>query len=203
MKKKSDVKVIFFILLYRLYILHITLYKMSAKFYGRIIQSKQDDYNTPLEGWKDILQYIPKDTELWLPFYNDGSAKDVLGDLGYKNVYHEKRNFYDYDHDGLVIDNPPYYDKVKIIKKLYERGKPFSLLLPMETIERQYFSKYTKDFQLIIPVKRYNYVESGTKTSPFKSCWFCWRMQKYLKTNDNLIFLKKKKSEHSIEKNNK
>jgi hypothetical protein len=158
-------------------------------FYGRVQQSIQDNYNTPIDGWKDILQYIPKETPLWLPFYNDGSAKKLLNKLGYKNVYHEKRDFYKYDNDGLVLDNPPYYDKVKVIKKLFDRGKPFSLLLPMETIERKYFKDFTKNFQLIIPNKRYNYSETGKKNSPFKSCWFCWGMEKLLKKNDKLIFL--------------
>lgn len=158
-------------------------------FTGRVKTTIQDSYNTPIDGWKDILQYIPKKTSLWLPFYNDGSAKTLLNKLGYSNVYHEERDFFTYDNDGLVLDNPPYSNKCKVIKTLFDRGKPFALLYPMETMERKYFKQFIKGFQLVIPKKRYNYSESKKKNSPFKSCWFCWGMETLLKTKDKLIFL--------------
>jgi len=161
-------------------------------FNGRVSLSIQDKYNTPKNAWEDILQYIPKTQALWLPFYHDGSAKAVVESLGYTNVYHEHRDFFTYDNEGLCIDNPPFSIKEKIIKKLMLRNKPFSLLLPLDTLERKYMKKYIQDLQIVIPASRYSYVEdTDDKKSkpPFKSCWFCWNMQEFLQTNEKLIFL--------------
>ena len=167
----------------------------TPNFCGRVHTTAQDNYNTPVKGWVDILKFIPKDQPLWLPFYNDGSAKLLLKKLGYENVYHEKKDFFTYDNDGLVLDNPPYYHKKKFIQKLFDRGKPFALLFPLETMERKYFKGFKKNFQIVIPSVRYCYADEaaargGDKNHvPFKSCWFCWGMSEFLKTKDQLIFL--------------
>lgn len=151
--------------------------------------SKRDNLNTPKDGWEDILQYINTDTKLWLPFYNDGTAKTILEEMGYKNVIHLNKDFYSYDiSDALVIDNPPFSHKQRIIKKLYD-GRSFALLLPTDTLGRQYLKKYEKGFQLVIPHKRYNFMENSKYAVPFKSCWFCWNMEKYLKTTKRIIWL--------------
>lgn len=150
---------------------------------------QDDNYNTPVEGWKDIMQFIEnKNSKIWLPFYNDGSAKKILLDLGFKNIYHENIDFFTYTlEDYILIDNPPYSIKEKIIKRLYDMKISFSLLLPIDTLERKYFVKYTENLQLVIPKIRYIYKE-GAKNPPFKSCWFCWNMKEYL-PNKQLIFL--------------
>lgn len=150
--------------------------------------TKNNNYNTPINGWKDILQFIDKSDKLWLPFYNDGKAKEYLNDLSFNNVIHINKDFFKYDiSNALVIDNPPYSIKEKIIKKLYT-GRSFSLLLPLDTLERKYMKKYLDGFQLVIPSYRYNYKE-GKKSIPFKSCWFCWNFQNKLGTNDKIIWL--------------
>tara|TARA_R100000951_G_scaffold86729_1_gene74447 strand:+ start:494 stop:970 length:477 start_codon:yes stop_codon:yes gene_type:complete len=155
-----------------------------------VCKSKEsnDKRNTPIDAWEDILQFIDKKEKLWLPFYNDGGCKKILNDLSYNNVVHINKDFFTYDiSDGLVIDNPPYSIKEKIIKKLYT-GRRFSLLLPLVTMERKYMKKYLDGFQLVIPSYRYNYI--GKKGQcPFKSCWFCWNLQKELKTEDKIIWL--------------
>ena len=163
--------------------------KSNVYFWNKTKIKDRNHYTTPKEGWEDILKYIPKDTPLWLPFYNEGQAKNILVELGYNDVYHENMDFFQYDMpDRLVIDNPPYDAKKKIIDKLYKRGKPFALLLPLVTLERKYMKGFLNKFQMIIPAIRYTYVDANT-APPFKSCWFCWGMQEYLNTNDKLIFL--------------
>tara|TARA_R110000772_G_scaffold230733_1_gene341478 strand:- start:1039 stop:1515 length:477 start_codon:yes stop_codon:yes gene_type:complete len=156
-------------------------------FNGRVKTSKQDNYNTPKNAWLDILQFFKKDVKLWCPFYNDGTAKTILNSLGYVDVYHEKRDFFEYElSDRIVCDNPPYSIKDVIICKLFGKYK-FCLLLPLDTLERKYMLKYKKGLQLVIPNNRYEYKEGSH--CPFKSCWFCWGMEEDLKTKDQLIFL--------------
>lgn len=158
-------------------------------FQGRIKTSKADHYNTPLEGWSDIMQFIPKETKIWCPFYNDGTAKKILKDLEYNNVYHENEDFFTYYlDDHICIDNPPFSIKDKIIGTLYEKKKPFSLLLPFDTLERKYLFKYQEGLQIVIPKNRYRYTANANNNPPFKSVWLCWNFQKYL-GNKELIFL--------------
>ena len=158
-------------------------------FTGRVITTKQDNYNTPKNGWEDIMQYVEdKNKKIWLPFYNDGKCKEILNEMGYTNIIHEDKDFFTYEvENAIVIDNPPYSCKEKVIEKLFKMKIPFSLLLPLETIERKYFKKYINGFQLVIPNVRYEYTDKKGGV-PFKSCWFCWNMQNYL-PNKELIFL--------------
>jgi len=147
-----------------------------------------DNRNTPINAWKDILQFIDKKERIWCPFYNDGSCKELINSLGFKNVIHENKDFYTYDvSDCICIDNPPFSEKEKIIKKLYD-GRKFSLLLPLDTMERKYMKQYLNGFQLVIPAVRYSFI-SNKKQPPFKTCWFCWNMENELNTQDKIIWL--------------
>ena len=147
---------------------------------------KADNYNTPEGAWRDILQFIPLDKKLWLPFYNDGTAKCIISKLGYESIHYNK-DFFSYvaDNEYLLIDNPPYSIKDSVLEKCFKISRPFCLLLPLDTIERKYFKKYTKGLQIIIPDSRYKYSKSSP---PFKSVWCCWGMSQYI-GNEQLIFL--------------
>ena len=155
---------------------------------GKIVP--KDDYNTPLCAWKDMLQFINKREKLWLPFYNDGSCKELVKNLGY-NIIHFNKDFYTYDiSDALIIDNPPYNKKEKILEKLLKDtpNRRISLLLPIGTLERKYLRKYNTNLQVVIPNKYYSFIESG-KPAPFMTCWFCWNLQKELGTTEKLIWI--------------
>ena len=157
------------------------------EFNGRVLTNKMDDYNTPKEGWEDILQFIDKTEPLWLPFYNDGTAKKIVNKLGYENVYHENKDFFTYYlDDRILIDNPPFSLKKEIIEICFKKGKKFALLLPFDTIERKYFKKWKNGLQIIVPNNRYKYIE-GNSQPPFKSIWLCWNMK--IRNNEQLIFL--------------
>ena len=157
-------------------------------FSNNITWLEKDDYTTPEEAWKDILHYFDLNSKIWLPFYLDGTAKQIVEYLGYKNIYHEKRDFYNYDVEGaLIIDNPPYADKKLVIETCKMRGIPFALLLPLHTLERNYVYG-DKDLQILIKKGKYRFRE-GSMSPPFKACWFCWGMQKYLNTEDTIIWI--------------
>tara|TARA_R110002096_G_scaffold29466_3_gene88610 strand:- start:237 stop:716 length:480 start_codon:yes stop_codon:yes gene_type:complete len=154
---------------------------------GRVLFGKMDNYNTPVEGWEDVLQFVDKQTPLWLPFFNDGSAKELVKGLGYNDVFHEDRDYFTYwENDRILIDNPPFSLKRVVIDYAWEKKKPFCLLLPLDTLERKYFKKYVKGLQIIIPAKRYSYTDDKV-SPPFKSVWFCWGMN--IQNNEMMIFL--------------
>ena len=65
-------------------------------------------------------------------------------------------------------------------------NKPFCVLLPVETLGRQYMRDHfvSLDYSLVdivIPRRRIQYTSSkpGVKmNSPFHSVWFCYKMEK-------------------------
>ena len=160
---------------------------------------KQDNYNTPANAWEDILQFIKKERKLWLPFYNDGGCLKMLYDMSYNNVVHLDKDYFSYDiSDALIIDNPMWSRKREIMDRIIKEERKCALLLPLDTMERKYFKKYLKNFQIVIPLVRYRY-ESNYNTfknlatqkcsPPFKSCWFCWNMEDELNSKEKIIWL--------------
>ena len=144
-----------------------------------------DDYNTPQNAWEDILPYVPKGSKLWLPFYNDGSAKALLLELGCQNVFHENVDFFNYEPESwdVLVDNPPFSVKRALLKRCLAFKKPVALLMPLDTLERNYFATMVRDqdFTLLIPKVRYKYV----KYPPFRSCWFLFNFN----MRDTIIWL--------------
>jgi len=131
-----------------------------------------DNFNTPLAAWLLAEKYLNiKNKKVWCPFYNDGNLT-----CPYENRIHSKRDFFSYEPDQYecVIDNPPYSIKKDVINKLLENGKPFALLIPLDTIIRRYFvNGDLKDFTIIIPKTIYKF-KGETKTITVNTAWFCW-----------------------------
>ena len=93
-----------------------------------------DHFETPKQSYADILPLLDSigrtlsltraNLILYDPFYCDGLAKIQLQSLGFKQVQHEKRDFYRDIRDKTVprhhimITNPPYSDdhKERIVK---------------------------------------------------------------------------------------
>ena len=139
-------------------------------------REKRDDYSTPIEAFQLIFKYVDKTKKIWFPFFNDGSLVNHLETLGV-NYIHEDKDFFTYEPDfEILIDNPPYSIKQKVFERCIALDKPFALLVPMDTLDRQYFSRLfkDKDITIIIPINRYNFVSNEKKlTPPFKCIWIC------------------------------
>jgi len=144
-----------------------------------------DDYITGEYIWDEIAPYIPKDKTISMPFYADGSCGKYLRSLGF-TVIHKDEDFFEFDRGDVVVDNPPYDKKKQVIEKLYERNKPFMLLVPVSTLCYQYTHKL-KDVQIIIHKKRPKFIKYNKKlkikdkdwkkkSSPFETIWLCYKM---------------------------
>jgi hypothetical protein len=136
---------------------------------------KNDNYTTHESAFNLLFSYINvKDKKVWFPFYNEGIINSYKFDC---DIIHNQSDFFEtkveYDY---IIDNPPYSIKQKVFERCIELGKPFALLVPIDTLERQYISKLfkDKDFTIIIPKERFNFLNNNVKTTmAFKTCWFC------------------------------
>lgn len=163
-----------------------------------------DCFETPLNAYQDVQHLIeflaPQDKNidsvcLYDPYYCNGRTAVLLREhLGYKNVVHEKRDFYaDIRNDeipayDILITNPPYSDthKTKCLdycfQQLRSSSRPFLLLMPAYTASKQYFRNFLKDDEddeeviYIVPDQDYQYEHpenTGKEESPFASLWFC------------------------------
>lgn len=133
---------------------------------------KTDDYSTPVEAYELLFNYIPRDKTNWDPFYCDGLL-NVPTDTTF---IHKNKDFFTYEPTkyDFIVSNPPYSIKQKVFERCETIGKPYALLVPFDSIERQYMNNImkTKDVSVIIPKTRYKFNENKF-TPPFKAVWVC------------------------------
>ena len=144
------------------------------------IDKSSDNYITNKEDWERIKQFIPKDKQIWAPFYCDGKQKEYFAEMGF-DIIHEDEDFFENNKGDIIIDNPPFSKKKEILKRLKELDKPFILVCPSMLLSYKYFQEDFKDnIQIIIPHKRVNFrhLESTKKnySPPFASFFFCYKM---------------------------
>ena len=128
-----------------------------------------NDYETPVKVWEAVKPFLPKDKQIWLPFYCNGRAKEWFNKNDF-NTIHDQDDFWHSNKGDCIIDNPPYMikgmtlTKSKIIQRLKHINKPFMLLLPTTTLQTKYFKElFDKDIQLLIPPGKYNFLKDDLK----------------------------------------
>ena len=135
-----------------------------------------DNYETTKEAFNMLFKYVKvePDKKVWFPFYCNGLIDTYDFDF---NAIYTKTDFFETNIEfDYIIDNPPYKIKQKVFERCIELGKPFILLVAIDTLERQYICKLLKDtdFTIIIPKSRFKFINNGTSvTMPFKTCFFC------------------------------
>lgn len=76
----------------------------------------------------------------------------------------------------MIITNPPYSLKDEFIKKCYEYGKPFCLLLPLTSLEGikrgEMFRK--NGIELVVLDKRIDF--NGKGKNWYNTSWFCYKV---------------------------
>lgn len=148
--------------------------------------SNSDNVYTPYYAVEPIVKYIPKTFVIWCPFDLEWSAYvQTFKANGYKVIYSHiamGQDFFDYypeQYFDCIISNPPFSIKDKILKRLYEIGKPFAMLLPLNCLQGQSRYKCFKNgIQLLAFDKRIDYHTNEnfltyTKGNHFSSVYFC------------------------------
>jgi hypothetical protein len=164
----------------------------------RIKMNRSNDewYSTP-SSWDKILPYINKNKKIFEPFYGGGHTFKYFKKNGYKVIGNKSLDFFDdksnkyFKKCDMIVTNPPFSTKYKILKRLVEFKKPFILILPLHCINtlsfRKSFNDDMSDVSVMIPKGRLKFIQKGVlKKSPsFESCFVCWKID----TCDKLIFL--------------
>jgi hypothetical protein len=154
---------------------------------------KNDEYYTPEWVWDCLKDYIPKDKIIWEAFRNENElstrSADYLRKLGF-SVLNPLCNFFDNNLGDIVVSNPPFSLKEKVLKYLIEKEKPFILILPNIILNTKYFieiAKNNKDIQILILPKRVDFIkENETKSqSTFHTLIVAYKMN----YKERLIFV--------------
>lgn len=157
-----------------------------------------DEVYTPQYAIKPLIRYIDyfnndqfietPDRDMltiWCPFdEEDSNFVIMLREAGFKVIrshIKDGQDFFTYEPDepyDLIVSNPPFSLKDKILKRLDELNKPYAMLLPLPTLQGQKRFEYVKKCQAIIFDKRINYYKNKEtkeiqKGVAFASIYLC------------------------------
>lgn len=153
---------------------------------GYLKSDKEDsELYTPAFAVDPIIKYLPKDKVIWCPFSEEWSMfYQRLKEDGFNVVrssLSEGKDFFTYEPDkwDLIIDNPPFSIKDKVLERLYLFNKPFAVLLPLNSLQGKTRYKYfSQGIQLLSFDARVSYhdrehMDKPVKGSPFATAYFC------------------------------
>lgn len=144
-----------------------------------------DEVFTPFYAVEPILKYLPRDKVIWLPFDEEWSAfYQLLKENDFEVIrssLNENQDFLFYTPEtfDVIVSNPPFSKKDKILDRVVELGRPFMLLLPLATLQgKRRFSCFQEGIQLLSFDSRIDYHTNGnfdeyTAGSHFASAYFC------------------------------
>jgi hypothetical protein len=142
-----------------------------------------DRCQTPAYAIEPLRPYLKPGWRIWEPASGDGMIVTTLQEWGHKVIAGDilkGSDFFQYDPGddyNAQITNPPYSIKYRWLERCYNLGKPFALLLPVETLgaksAQDLFVGY--DVEVILLDKRVNFKmpNAGWKESSaqFPTCW--------------------------------
>ena len=149
-------------------------------------QGNNDECYTPRYGVIPILEFLPKDKTIWCPFDTEESEYvKVLRENGYKVIcshISNNQDFYIYEPSDwdIIVSNPPFTGKRKIVERALSFKKPFALLLPLtwlnDSAPKQLFKD--KDLQLLMFDKRIKFTNNGKVENKitFSSAYYCYNL---------------------------
>lgn len=141
---------------------------------------------TPFYAVEPIIKYIPKSMKIWCPFDKGWSAfVQSFKESGYNvtnsHIDEGGGDFFQFspnDYD-IIVSNPPFKNKDKVLQRLYELNKPFAILLPLNSLQGTSRYKYFKrGIQLLSFDQRIGYhntqsMDKPIEGSPFATAYFC------------------------------
>ena len=129
-----------------------------------------DEVFTPAYAVKPLIKYLNNfEGIIWCPFDQDDSEYvKIFKECGYDVIathIDNGQNFFYYEPEkyDIIISNPPFSIKDDIIKRLYELGKPYAILLPIPTLQGQKRFPYMKNCQALVFDRRINYYMTPDK----------------------------------------
>lgn len=147
--------------------------------------SRNDEYYTPACAVRPIMKYLKPGAAVWCPFdTEDSQYVKILSENGFAVTYGHIWTGQDFftvpvpDCD-YIISNPPYSRKGEVIKRLYEIGKPFAMLINFQGIfdSKERFKMFRGNrVEMLWLSPRVSYMRGDgapEKRAPFQSGYLC------------------------------
>jgi hypothetical protein len=148
-----------------------------------------DCCQTPPYALEPLLPYLQRDQVVWEPAAGEGLLATSLDLAGYRTVRSDiqtGQDFFSYSPSepwDVLITNPPYSMKYRWIARCYELGKPWALLVPLETLgagrdAQPYFKKYGVEVMLLSRRVNFKMPAKGWdgSSAQFPVIWLSWRV---------------------------
>jgi hypothetical protein len=150
----------------------------------------KDQFQTPTYAIEPIISALEaNDIDIiWEPACGEGYMTSYLSDTGYDVICTDilyGQDFFDYEPSqyDAIVTNPPFSIKYKFMERAYKLGKPFALLMPLESIgtksAQDIFKQDIHNFSFILFNKRVKYKTpfKGWDSSPqFPSIWILYKL---------------------------
>ena len=146
---------------------------------------KRDEYFTPAYAVYPIMKRLRPGSVVWCPFDTwDSEYVRVLSGNGFQVVYghiHTGQDFFQVTvpECDYIVSNPPYSRKDEVLRRLYEIGKPFAMLINFQGIfgNRERFRLFKdRRVEMLWLSPRVNYTGTDGKVlhgAPFQSGYLC------------------------------
>jgi hypothetical protein len=165
-------------------------YKRDAKRINKqniYVAQGMDACQTPPYALDPLLPYLNKFKTIWEPAAGEGYLVRALEDHKFNVVASDilkRKNFFDYEPASpwdCIITNPPFSVKFKWLARCYQLGRPFALLMPVETLGARTAHKLFKHHgvQIILLDRRVNFkmpFKGWDSSAQFPTAWFSWQL---------------------------
>ncbi len=150
------------------------------------VSQPMDRCYTPAYAVEPLLPYLRREWTIWEPAAGEGHMVRALEAAGLRVIASEiqqGQDFFRYQpaHFDCIVTNPPYSIKDAWLERCYQLGKPFALLIPVETVGTQaaqrHMERYGAEFNWLN--KRVNFImqNKGDKGSAqFPVYWHSWKL---------------------------
>jgi hypothetical protein len=146
-----------------------------------------DRCQTPPYALDPLRPFIRPGWRIWEPACGNGNIVMTLQHDGYSIVGtdilhgHNFLNGCTLPEFDCIITNPPYTTKYLFLKKCYQLGKPFALLVPIDTLgsgeAQAMFMKFGVQFLFLNRRVNFDMPYKGmTGKAKMNTFWLCWKM---------------------------
>lgn len=147
----------------------------------------RDACQTPDYAIDPLLPFLKQEWTIWEPAYGEGLLVDALFDGGLEGIITSDllngQDFFKYQPDyDVIVTNPPFSTKYDWLARCYALGKPFALLMPIDTLgskaAQALFKKHGVEIIFMSDRVDFKMPEKAWRGggAQFSSAWFTWQM---------------------------
>lgn len=144
-----------------------------------------DACQTPAYAIDPLLPYLQDSWNIWEPACGEGYLEGALYDSGFNVVSGDLitgQNFFEYEPErwDCLVTNPPFSTHSLWLKRCYELGKPFALLMKVDILgnkgEQEMFDQFGIEVIFVSPRINFKMPRKGWDGggAQFSTAWFTW-----------------------------